>query len=164
MEHLSIISGGQTGVDRAALDVAQQLGLPRGGWCPKGRWSEQGVIDSSYPLTETPSADPAQRTEWNVRDADATLILSAAPLTGGTALTRDLARRLDKPFLVVDPALDPDQRTAAAESIEQWLGRLDVRTLNSAGPRESGSPGIYDHAALLLRVVFKSQRRSDEAT
>lgn len=75
---MKIVSGGQTGVDRAALDVAMALGLEIGGWCPAGRWAEDGPIDARYPLNETPSADPAQRTEWNVCDSDGTLILTGA--------------------------------------------------------------------------------------
>jgi hypothetical protein len=146
-----IISGGQTGVDRAALDAARQAGRPCGGWCPKGRWSEAGPIDPCYPLTETPSADPAQRTDLNVADADGTLIIAATPLTGGTALTRRIAQRRAKPCLAVDPG-----DVAAAESIRQWLQKHDIRILNVAGPRESGCPGIYEQALDLLRAVFEA--------
>mgnify|MGYP003793290687 CR=1 FL=1 len=87
-----IVSGGQTGVDRAALDVAMQLGIPVGGWCPRGRRAEDGRIPDSYPLREASSVNYAKRTELNVRDSDGTLILSGGPLTGGTALTESLAR------------------------------------------------------------------------
>ncbi len=144
-----IISGGQTGVDRAALDVAIKLDLPCGGWCPKGRASEQGPIADVYPLTETPLADPAQRTEFNVRDADGTLIIAHGELTGGTALTRDFAASLAKPFLVVDPH-DP----LAAKTITAWLSEQNVRILNVAGPRESRDPGIYQRAGKLLHAVL----------
>ena len=88
-----IVSGGQTGVDRAALDVALSLGIPCAGWCPRGRRAEDGPIDARYPLNETPSTSYAKRTEWNVRDSDATLILARLPLGGGTALTERLARK-----------------------------------------------------------------------
>ena len=88
-----ILSGGQTGVDRAALDVAIELGVPRGGWCPKGRRAEDGVIAKQYPLRETPSTDYRERTRRNVRDADGTLIVTADELRGGTALTRALAEK-----------------------------------------------------------------------
>ena len=144
-----IISGGQTGVDRAALDAAIELGITCGGWCPKGRASEQGPIADRYPLTETPSADPAQRTEWNVRDADATLIIAQGKLTGGTALTQRLATSLPKPCLVIDPA----EATSAA-TVRAWLNEHAVRTLNVAGPRASTDPDIYELALGLLRKVL----------
>ncbi len=145
-----IISGGQTGADQAALNVAAELGIPAGGWCPRGRWSEAGPIDERYPLTETASADPLDRTERNVRDADATLIITTEDqLTGGTALTERIAGELVKPCLVVDPT-DP----AAPETIRQWIEANPIRTLNIAGPRESRVPGIHDRAAALLRVVL----------
>jgi hypothetical protein len=97
-----IISGGQTGVDRAALDVALELGLPCGGWCPKGRRAEDGKIPGRYPLEETSSAEYPVRTQLNVEDSDGTLILSWGSPTGGTALTIKLARRLKKPYLLID--------------------------------------------------------------
>ena len=147
----TIISGGQSGVDRAALDVALQLNLACRGWCPRGRLSEQGQIPNRYPLEETPSADPAQRTKWNVRDADATLILAAGVLAGGTALARDCAVRQEKPHLVVDPT---GASIAVATEISEWLDAREIRILNVAGPRESASPGIYDAAAKLLRAVL----------
>src|SRR5690606_18077806 len=87
----TVLSGGQTGVDRAALDAAFALGLPEDGWCPAGRGAEDGAIPTRYPLRETPSPDPAQRTLWNVRDSDATLVLSPRPLAGGTLLARECA-------------------------------------------------------------------------
>jgi hypothetical protein len=144
-----VISGGQTGVDQAALDAAARAGLACGGWCPKDRWSEAGPIDDRYPLTETPSSDPAQRTDLNVRDGDGTLIIAGAPLTGGTTLTRRLARRRGRPCLVVDP-----RDGSAANAIRRWLAEHDIRTLNVAGPRESSQPGIHDQALALLRRVF----------
>jgi len=127
-----IVSGGQTGVDRAALDAARAAGLERGGWCPRGRLAEDGALGLDYPLRETPTADYAQRTEWNVRDSDATLILSPLPLEGGTLLTSQLARRLGKPWL----ALDPRER-GALTSARRWLDENGIATLNVAGPRAS---------------------------
>ena len=144
-----IISGGQTGVDRAALDAAIELGVVCGGWCPKGRASDQGPIPDHYPLIETPLADPAQRTEWNVRDADATLIIAQGKLTGGTALTQRLATSLAKPYLVIDPA----EATSAA-TVRPWLNERAVKTLNVAGPRASTDPHIYELALGLLRKVL----------
>jgi hypothetical protein len=140
-----IISGGQTGVDRAALDVALQLSLPCGGWCPKGRRAEDGPLDDCYPLDETPSVSYPQRTRWNVRDSDGTLILTHGRPKGGTALTIKLARALGKPVLVVDPA-KKDQLIRARE----WVESHQVRILNVAGPRESERPGIYAEAKQFL--------------
>src|SRR5690606_30676655 len=108
-----VVSGGQTGVDRAALDAALRLGLPCGGWCPAGRWAEDGPIPERYPLRETESADPAERTARNVRDSDATLILSPRPLRGGTAGTREVAERLGRPFHVADPFADAPEAVRA---------------------------------------------------
>jgi len=133
-----IVSGGQTGVDRAALDVALELGLACGGWCPKGRLAEDGCLDASYPLEETPSEEYAERTAWNVRDSDGTLVLNRERLTGGTALTVSLAAQFSKPCLVVELDHHPD-----ATAVHEWMIEHQVRILNVAGPRESKSPGIY---------------------
>src|SRR2546426_6950977 len=97
-----VISGGQTGVDRAALDVALELGVPAGGWCPKGRKAEDGSLAPCYPLTETPSEEYWQRTEWNVRDSDGTLVLTRGAPTEGTAYTIEVAKKLGRPCLVLD--------------------------------------------------------------
>jgi hypothetical protein len=155
-----VVSGGQTGVDRAALDAARSAGVPIGGWCPKGRWAEDGIIPADYPLQETPSRDPLQRTAWNVRDSDGTLILHpGGPLRGGTAQTEREARSLRKPVLVL--ALDRPVEYLVPE-IQQWLKAHGVRVLNVAGPRESQAPGIYRRAyevlAALLRSVSEAPR------
>lgn len=145
-----VVSGGQTGVDRAALDAALDLGLPVGGWCPRGRRAEDGRIDARYPLRETPSRRYPQRTEWNVRDSDGTLILCRGPLRGGTLLTAELAGRYGRPLLILD--LDADSDPAA---VRTWLREHAVRVLNVAGPRESGEPGIYGRShALMLRILM----------
>ncbi len=149
-----IISGGQTGVDRAALDVAMALGVPCGGWCPRGRTAEDGPIDPRYPLRETPSDDYAQRTEWNVRDSDGTLILTRGRVEGGTAQTVETAKRLGKPAVVLELA---QPQTAAA--LDGWVRTHDIRVLNIAGPRESKQPGVYAQAAQLLREAFAFQPR-----
>jgi len=146
-----IISGGQTGVDRAALDVALALGIPCGGWCPKGRRAEDGVIPAHYPLTETTSKDYRVRTRRNVRDSDGTLILSRGPLSGGSALTRKLAKEMDKLFLVVDLA----QRPRASE-VRVWIASNNIHTLNVAGPRESNQSGIYLQAKKFLRQILSA--------
>jgi hypothetical protein len=145
-----VISGGQTGVDRAALDVAMELGTACGGWCPRGRRAEDGRIPDRYPLRETPSAGYAQRTEWNVGAADATLVLHRGRLRGGTALTVALARRLGKPWLAVDLAAGPADVGAG----RAWLDERRVAALNVAGPRESLAPGIAEQARAVLRAVL----------
>ena len=147
-----IISGGQTGVDRAALDAALELGIPCGGWCPKGRRAEDGVIPSKYPLEETSSPDYPQRTEFNVQDSDGTLILTWGPPMGGTLLTLKLARKHRKPCRLVDLAEGLD-----VSSVREWLSKSGIETLNVAGPRESEAPGIYEQALDFLRKALISQ-------
>ena len=134
---LKIVSGGQTGVDRAALDVSLRLGIPCGGWCPRGRRAEDGTIPSRYPLAETPDARYPQRTLWNVRDSDGTLVLHAGRPRGGTALTLRLLGRQRKPALRLDLDAHPDPA-----ELRRWIGAQGIRVLNVAGPRESESPGV----------------------
>jgi hypothetical protein len=145
-----IVSGGQTGVDRAALDAAIELGIEVGGWCPKGRRAEDGPIEGRYPLRETPSRAYRQRTEWNVRDSDATLILFRERMSGGTRLTARLTDRYERPLLVLDLYSDPDPRRAG-----EWLREQGVRVLNVAGPREESVPGIYTQALGVLLELLK---------
>ncbi|HLD13464.1 MAG TPA: putative molybdenum carrier protein [Burkholderiales bacterium] len=151
-----ILSGGQTGVDRAALDVAIELGLARGGWCPKGRRAEDGAIASHYPLQETASTDYRERTRRNVRHADGTLIVTADELRGGTALTRALAEKLRKPCLVVDPT----QRTSVRQA-RAWITTHGIHILNVAGPLESGQPGIYLRTRNFLRRLLHADDYGD---
>lgn len=135
-----IVSGGQTGVDQAALEVAIKLNIAHGGWCPKGRLAENGVIPSKYSLTETESGDYSVRTKLNIRDSDGTLILlpnTTKKITDGTVLTIQEAKEKDKPHLIIDLSKNPD-----VESIAQWVRENNIKTLNIAGPRESQSPGI----------------------
>jgi hypothetical protein len=144
-----LVSGGQTGVDRAALDVGLELGLPCGGWCPQGRRAEDGPIPARYPLTETPWSGYPQRTEWNVRDSDGTLVLTRGEPDRGTVLTIELARKQRKPHLVVDLASAADPAAVRA-----WLEDNMIRVLNVAGPRETSSPGIHREATDFLRAVL----------
>jgi hypothetical protein len=146
-----IISGGQTGVDRAALDVALELGLPCGGWCPKGRRAEDGPIDERYPLTETPWDGYPQRTRWNVRDSDGTLVLTLGVVSGGTALTIEYAERMDRPLLVLDLTTEPDPGV-----VRKWAKKHHVHVLNVAGPREGENAGIAEKTACFLRKVLQS--------
>jgi hypothetical protein len=144
-----IVSGGQTGADRAGLDVAQEHGVPVGGWCPRGRRAEDGMIDARYPLEETPSGDYLQRTDWNVRDSDGTLIVARPPLSGGTALTERYARERNKPVLVAHPD-EPD----ATARVLAWLAEHRIRVLNVAGPRESSGSDSYAATRRLLEAVL----------
>ncbi len=151
-----IVSGGQTGVDRAALDVALRRRIPCGGWCPLGRRAEDGPLSDRYPLEETPSKQYTQRTRWNVRDSDATLILHTGLLGAGTEFTQKLAAEMERPLLVLNLARSS---TAAVARVRTWLATHGIRTLNVAGPRESTSPGIYARAAAFLEQVLASQSR-----
>jgi len=148
-----IVSGGQTGVDRAALDVALRAKFPCGGWAPKGRKAEDGVIPERYPLDECGQGGGEERTRLNVRDSDATLILvrgrPPGDLEDGTRLTLRLADTLSKPTLVVDLNQPWD-----AEGVADWLAGSGVRVLNVAGPRESTSPGIHDAAVEFLTPLL----------
>ncbi len=148
-----IVSGGQSGVDRAALDAAREAGIPCGGWCPRDRYAEDGRIADRYPLTETPSGETAQRTEWNVRDSDGTLILSRGEPSGGTALTIRFAKDLGRPILVVDLA-----RAGNPGEVPSWIRRNRIGVLNVAGPRESKCPGIYGEAVAFLQTVLGAGR------
>ena len=150
---MRLVSGAQTGVDRAALDVALELGISCGGWVPRGRIDELGRIPDHYPnLRETESADFSERTAVNVQDSDATLIISRGPLTGGSLYTREVADRLGRPCLHVDLDEHPMDRAAAAAI--SWLDRNNVRVLNVAGPRASKDPEIHGLAISLLRHMF----------
>lgn len=141
----SIVSGGQTGVDRAALDTALKLEIPCGGWCPKDRRAEDGVLDVMYPLLETPLQRYSQRTEWNVRDSDGTLVLYQEFLGGGSAYTVELAKKYERPLLVLDLSTNPAQ-----ETVREWIHQCHVYIVNIAGPRESTRPGIYQAAYMWL--------------
>lgn len=149
-----VISGGQTGVDRAALDSARAAGLAIGGWCPRDRRAEDGPIPDRYPLRETRSRGTAARTRANVAEADATLILVPGPDPAtwgeGTRLTQRHAARLGKPIHVV--ILDDDPATLAVA--RAWLDGCGAVTFNVAGPRESTAPGIYNRAYRFLLQLF----------
>lgn len=150
-----IISGGQTGVDRAALDAALDSGIPHGGWCPRGRKAEDGCVPARYRLDETPAEKYAVRTAWNVRDADGTLILSRGRPDGGTALTQRCARDAGKPCLLVDLA----DGTVDPGAVAAWLTQNRIRILNIAGPRESKQPGIHAEAREFLERLLHIETR-----
>ncbi len=149
-----IVSGGQTGVDRAALDFAIAHGIPYGGWCPRGRLAENGIIQSGYALRETPDTDYPQRTEWNVRDSDGTVIFTIAPdLTGGSGLTRDLAVEHGRPWLHLSKEREG---RVAVERLRQFIQRHKIKTLNVAGPRLSTEPAARAFASQVLEELFRS--------
>ncbi len=143
-----IISGGQTGADRAALDFAIESRIPHGGWVPKGRMAEDGPLPKRYKVRETQTAEYNERTEKNVMDSDGTLIFGNGTLNGGSALTMSLARRYQKPCLHLDLAQVPELQAAA--QIETWIQENRISVLNVAGPRASKSPEIY---ALVMKVL-----------
>ena len=140
-----VISGGQTGVDRAALDWAIASGVAQGGWCPRERRAEDGAIPPVYRLRETASAGYEERTRRNVRDSDATLILNLGELEGGTLLTVAHAARIGRPHRVVQ--LDDPAQAADVAAVAAWIRATRAEVLNVAGPRESKRPGIYARAA-----------------
>lgn len=148
-----IVSGGQTGVDRAALDVALDWGLPVGGWCPRGRRAEDGTIPERYPLQETESPQYEVRTRRNVRDSDGTLVLTSGDPVGGTALTIVVAEQMRKPVYIADLNLRPSPLP-----VIDWLGLHRIETLNVAGPRESTLPGIRQRAAEFLTSLLDEMR------
>jgi hypothetical protein len=137
-----IISGGQTGVDRAALDVAMRMGIAHGGGIPKGRLTEDGPLPIDYQLQEMPTEAYDARTEKNVIDSDGTLIISRGRPTGGTDFTRKMALKHGKQLLHIDLSLG--QRASDAGSlIASWVEMNRIETLNVAGPRASHDPAIY---------------------
>ena len=155
LDQLSIVSGGQTGADRAALDWALAHGVNCGGWCPKGRLAEDGPIDLKYPLKETPSESYSERTEWNVRDSDATVVFSITlELSGGSKETLGFAHKHDKPCLHLHSGL-PD----ASERLRAFLEKNKVKVLNVAGPRSSHERAIGGYVQGLLDEVLGSLRR-----
>jgi hypothetical protein len=152
-----ILSGGQTGVDRAALDAAIKLGMPHGGWCPKTRLSEDGAIPLQYNLVETPSAVYAERTEWNARDSDGTLIIVKDEPTGGTAYTIEMAKKYGKPCLITY-VHKPHQ----IEIATTWIRENNIRKLNVAGPRASQVIGIYEVAYQLIYELLLNLQSNNE--
>ena len=150
-----IISGGQTGADRAALDAALDAGVEIGGWVPRGRRAEDGELNEKYAaLKETDSPHYEARTRCNVRDSDATLIISHGALHGGSRYTREMAEEMGKPFMHVD--LDQLPHDLALTMIREWLGTLEGETLNVAGPRESSDGKIYKAVKRIITDLLKS--------
>ena len=148
-----IISGGQTGADQAALDAAIKLGIPHGGWIPKGRITENGSLpQDKYNLKEMPTESYPERTVKNIQDADGTLILSHGLLTGGSEYTRKMALELKQPMLHID--LSQKTRFDAAVQINNWIVEHDIKTLNVAGPRASKDSRIYQATLDIIESVL----------
>lgn len=146
-----IVSGGQSGADRGALDAALALGIGHGGYCPLGRRAEDGPIAARYQLTELSSPDYAVRTERNVVESDGTVLITEGKPTGGSALTRAMARKHRRPFLHLDLAAGPGHGDAEPASLlRNWLRTHSIRILNVAGSRESKCPGIADKVRHLV--------------
>ncbi|HZS07093.1 MAG TPA: putative molybdenum carrier protein [Blastocatellia bacterium] len=151
LHRLKIVSGGQTGADRAALDWAIRAGVPHGGWCPRGRIAEDGVIAARYRLREAPSADYAVRTELNVIESDGTVIFSVgAILSGGTLLTAELAEKYQKPLLHLCQASDAG---LPAVRLAKFIADHNIRVLNVGGPKASQEPGVYDYVVQTLDLL-----------
>ena len=149
----TIISGGQTGADRGGLRAAIACGLEHGGWCPRGRKSEDGMIPPIYKLIEDSTSDYKSRTWLNVRAADSTLIFGHGDLTGGSKLTVDFCEQLNKPFLEVQLDMGRPERVAQAH-VEAFLLDVNPRVLNVAGSRESKVPNIEITVETVLSYVL----------
>lgn len=144
-----IISGGQTGVDRAALDFAIERDIEHGGWIPFGRRTENGPLDARYALQETPDTAYIARTRLNVINSDGTLIVNAGEITSGTLLTKSLTDSLNKPCFIFQVEADQD-RASQVEALASFISEHNIETLNVAGPRESKCPGIYLMTSIIL--------------
>ncbi|MFO7821052.1 MAG: putative molybdenum carrier protein [Lentisphaeria bacterium] len=162
---IKIVSGGQTGADRAALDVARENNIPHGGWCPKGRWAEDGALPSVYNLTETATRRVIVRTRQNVIDSDATVVFTFGPPGGGSRATLAIAEELKRPCFHAD--LSRPDEPALVHEMKAWVTSIQERrsqavtphnplVLNIAGSRESTAPGIYQRVKKMLSDMIKS--------
>ncbi len=150
-QNITIISGGQSGVDRAALDFALENGINCGGWCPIGRLAEDGIIPEKYPLKETTTSDYEERTRMNVSGSDGTIIIYEDEMDKGTLFTLDVASSMRKPVFIVQLSFD---QTFDKEQLNSWIEQNSISTLNIAGPRESSSPGIYNLTFSFLNSIM----------
>jgi len=149
-----IISGGQTGADRAGLDIALDKGILHGGWIPKGRKTEDGTLPERYHLQEMTTTSYPKRTEKNILDSDGTIIISHGNLTGGSLLTLKLARQHNKPFIHID--LTENSITKSAEHLTRWIIANEIKTLNVAGSRASKDHEIYNKTKEVLKIAIES--------
>jgi hypothetical protein len=145
-----IVSSGQAGVDRAALDAAKMLCIPYAGWCPQGCWAEGAAIAMFYEnLKETPSSDPMQRTEWNVRDSDGTIIIVNDEPRGDTLYSIQMAQQHNKPHFILITS-----KENKVDDLVEWIKKNSIHTLNVAGPRASEAEGIYDEVLNIMRQLI----------
>jgi hypothetical protein len=151
---VKIISGGQTGVDRGALDTALKHGIECGGWCPAGRVDEFGTIPGKYPVTEIAQGGYDDRTLQNVKDSDATLVLCNGEPRGGTRFTLECCKQLERPCHLIDATRTSLEK--AAEGVGDFVAEHSIKVLNVAGPRESEWPGGYRYASGVLELFFKA--------
>lgn len=150
-----LISGGQTGTDIAALDTALRFDFPHGSWCPKGRKNLEGTIPARYLLIETPSASYLQRTEWNVRDSDGTVVCTLAEtVTGGSLRTIGFARKHGKPCLHLSRNVGRFGYRDRSEFLQRFVEEHGIKILNVAGSRESKEPGIHAWVREVLENAF----------
>ena len=150
-----IVSGGQTGADRAALDWAIEYEIPHGGWCPKGRLAEDGEIPANYHLQESQSKSYLQRTEWNVRDSDGTVIFTLEPhLSGGSKRTAEFAQKLHKPWLHIFHTMPLEE---CAEHLHHFLKKHEIEVLNVAGTRGSKEPEVGAFVRAVLDAVLAAR-------
>ncbi len=147
-----IISGGQTGADRAVLDTAIELGVPHGGWIPKGRLTEDGPLPDKYNVKEMPTESYSARTEQNVIDSDGTLIISRGLPIGGTAYTIEMAQKHKKPYLFIN--LEEISETDAPSIITSWTNEQAIEILNVAGPRASEDSKIYRGVKNIIKGII----------
>jgi hypothetical protein len=153
LQSLRIVSGGQTGADRAGLDWAIKNGIAHGGWCPKGRRAEDGPIYAKYQLQETPNTNYLQRTEWNVRDSDGTVVFSVGKrLSGNSFETLEFAIKHRKPYLHLSAVF----KDTAAQKLKKWMLQNNIRVLNVAGPRASKEPEVGEFVYQVLAATFSS--------
>ena len=152
---MKIISGGQTGVDRGALDAALAAGVECGGWCPAGRLAEDGPVPDHYPLLELPGGGYAERTARNVADSDGTLVITFSDPQGATRTTIDCCVEQEKPHHVIDGF-----RTSvgdAVREVQRFMHGHGIHTLNVAGPRASETPQAYDYAFALVTAILRDK-------
>jgi hypothetical protein len=160
--HLEIVSRGQTGVDRGALDAALELGTRCGGWCPEGRTAEDGSIPDRYPLSELKGGEYADRTRKNVEDSDGTLVIHRGAFSAGTLLTVQICAELLKPFCLIDAAAVSVEQ--GATTVRAFIAANNIHRLNVAGPRASLWPDAHDYARAVIRsLLVNSSRESDDA-